>query len=273
MEASVTPFYDTHAHLGYPDFSGDLDAVIARAEAAGIPRLVTVGTDLESSARAVALSERYPAVFAAVGWHPNEADKAPPDIRPALREWARHPKVVAIGETGLDYYHLPSSRAVGSAADDAHHKQCQERLFEQHLEVAAAADLGCIIHQRSALAAVLAQMRPWENRLRAVFHCFGEPLPVAEELLQCGWLMSFTGIVTFKNAQSVRDTIAAIPLNRLMLETDCPFLAPVPYRGKRCEPAHVLDTARVVAQVKACSLAELSAATCATARAFFRKLD
>lgn len=272
MEPSETQFYDTHAHLDYPDFSGDLDAVIARAEAAGVRRMVTVGTDLASSARAVALSERYPAVFAAVGWHPNDAEKAPADIRPALRELACHPKVVAIGETGLDYYHLPGSRDGGSAADDEHHKKCQERLFEQHLEVAAAADLGCIIHQRSALTPVLAQMRPWENRLRAVFHCFGEALPVAEEILRRGWLVSFTGIITFKNAQSVRDTIAAIPLNRLMLETDCPFLAPVPHRGKRCEPAHVMDTARVVAQVKRGSLAELGAATCATARGFFRKL-
>lgn len=267
-----TVFYDTHAHLDYPDYEGDIDEVIARAQAAGLRRIISVGTSLESSARAIALSERYPMVCAAVGWHPNEADKAPADIRPALMEMARHPKVVAIGETGLDYYYLPSSQGTGTVADDTRHKQLQARLFAQHLEVAIAAGLNCIIHQRSSLADVLEQLRPFEGKLRAVFHCFGDNAQVAAQILEKNWLVSFTGIVTFKNAQSVRDTIAAVPLGSLMLETDCPFLAPVPNRGKRCEPAYVVDTARTIAEVKKCTLEELGQATCATARAFFPKL-
>ena len=274
MTPRETPlvFYDTHAHLDYPDFSGDLEAVIARAASAGVRRIITVGTDLESSARAISLSERFPAVFAVVGWHPTDAHKAPADVRPALSEMARHPKVVAIGETGLDYYHLPSSRGAGSITDDEHHKKCQARLFEQQMEVAVAAGLGCIVHQRNSLADTLAQMQPFENKLRAVFHCFGEELHVAKGILDQGWLVSFTGVVTFKNARRIRDTLAAIPLPRLMLETDCPFLAPVPHRGKRCEPAHVVETAKIIAEVKHCSLDALSAATCAAAHEFFRKL-
>ena len=134
------------------------------------------------------------------------------------------------------------------------------------------AGLGCIVHQRSCVAGVLAHLRPWAGRVRVVFHCFGEGLSVAEQIINQGWLVSFTGIVTFKNAQSVRETIAAIPINRLMLETDCPFLAPVPFRGKRCEPAHVVETARTIAQVKNCTLEELSAVTWMTAQGFFTKL-
>lgn len=270
--ASTKPvFYDTHAHLDYTDYAADFDQVLARARAAGVTRIISVGTNLESSAQAIRLAERHPEIYAIVAWHPNEADKAPVDIRPELREMARHPKVVAIGETGLDYFYLPSARGAGTAEDDARHKECQARLFAQHLEVAAEAGLNCVIHQRSSLQDLLTQLAPYENRLRVVFHCFGENATVARQILDKGWLVSFTGIATFKNGQAVRDMIATVPLDRMMLETDCPYLAPVPYRGKRCEPAHVIETAKAVAQAKHCTLAELSAATCANAHGFFKK--
>ncbi len=232
-------FYDTHAHLDYPDYAEDLRQVIARAEAAGITKIVAIGTDLESSARAVKLSEQFQAVFAAVGWHPTNTTEAPDDLRPALRELAKHPRVVAIGETGLDYHHLPGEKPEATAADDERYKRKQADIFQQQMEVAAEFGLNCVVHQRSALADTLAQMQPFVGRVRGVYHCFVDNPEAMRRILAMGSLVSFTGIITFKNAQTVRDTAAATPLDQLMLETDCPYLAPVPYRGKRCEPGYV----------------------------------
>ncbi|HNR69915.1 MAG TPA: TatD family hydrolase [Verrucomicrobiota bacterium] len=264
-------FYDTHAHLGRREFAEDLPQVIARAEAAGIGRIITIGTDQASSERAVELAERYPQVYAAVGWHPSQAAEAPEDFRPALRELAGHRKVVALGETGLDYYRLPRRPEGAPAGAEARDKARQADLFRQHLEVAAETGLGCIIHQRSSLEDTLALVRPFAGRVRGVFHCFAEDAAAGRRIADLGCLVSFTGIVTYKNAPLVRETLAATPLGQFMLETDCPFLAPMPYRGKRCEPAYVREIAAAVAQVKGCSLDELSAATCAAAEKFFAR--
>jgi TatD DNase family protein len=292
----MATFYDTHAHLDYPDYANDLPEVIARARAAGITTLISIGTSLTSSERAIRLAETFPSVYAAVGWHPSEALKAPSDLRPALREYVKHPKVVAIGEIGLDYHHLPSmsgapvsdparkssdTERAGSetgapsagADDDARYQQRQSDIFQQQMEVAVEAGLNCIIHQRDAFDDTLAQLKPFAGKVRGVFHCFGENADRMRRVLEIGSLVSFTGIVTFKNGQNVRDTVAATPLDKLMLETDCPYLAPVPYRGKRCEPAYVKEISEIVAQVKGCSLEELSAATCRTAHEFFPKLQ
>ncbi|HEX4647077.1 MAG TPA: TatD family hydrolase [Verrucomicrobiae bacterium] len=265
-------FYDTHAHLDYPDYATDLPRVIERAKAAGITKIIAIGTDLESSSRAVKLSEHYPGVFAAVGWHPTNAPDAPEDLRPALRELAKHSKVVAIGETGLDYHHLPSEKTGVAAAEDELYKKKQAAIFQQQMEVAAEFGLNCVIHQRDALDDVLAQMQPFANRVRGVFHCFVDGPAAMRRIMEIGSLVSFTGIATFKNAQTVRDSIAAAPLDRFMLETDCPYLAPVPYRGKRCEPAYVREIADAAAQARGCTLEELSETTCATAQKFFPKL-
>ena len=264
-------FYDTHAHLDYPDYANDLPEVIERARAAGITKIISIGTDLESSRRAVKLAERFAGVFAAVGWHPSNAHEAPEDICPALRELVQHPKVVAIGETGLDYHHLPGEKS-GNAGDDTRYKQKQAEIFRQQLEVAIEAGLNCVIHQRDSFEDTLAQLQPFAGRVRGVFHCFGEDAGRMRRVLETGSLVSFTGIATFKNGQNVRDTIAATPAGRFMLETDCPYLAPVPYRGKRCEPGYVKEISEIVAQVRDCSLDELSAATCQTAAEFFPKL-
>jgi TatD DNase family protein len=263
-------FFDTHAHLDYPDYANDLAEVIARAQTAGISKFISIGTSLESSERAMRLTEKFENVFAAVGWHPTEVLSAPEDLRPALRELARHPKVVAIGETGLDYHHLPSEKPEFTAADDARYKQRQAEIFRQQMEVAAELGLNCVIHQRTAWDDTIAQMKPFSGKTRGVFHCFGETVERMKQVFEIGSLVSFTGIVTFKNAQNVRDCVAAAPLDKFMLETDCPYLAPVPYRGKRCEPAYVKEISETVAQVKMCSLEELSAATCQTAENFFR---
>jgi len=264
-------FFDTHAHLDYDEFKPDFAEVLARAQSAGITKIISMATDFASTRRALALAEKNEMIYAAVGWHPGNPHEAPADIRAELRDFARHPKTVAIGECGLDYYRLPSSQG-GSAADDAGYKRKQAEIFQQHLQVAVETGLNCIIHQRSSFDDTLAQIQPFATRTRGVFHCFGESIGRLQSILRLGWLVSYTGIVTFKNGQNIRDAVAATPLDEFMLETDCPYLAPVPYRGKRCEPAYVKEISVTVAQAKNCSLEELSAATCQNARRFFPKL-
>ncbi len=264
-------FYDTHAHLDYPEYEQDFSEVLARAQAAGIGKIISIATDLASSRRALALAEKHEMIFAAVGWHPSNAHEAPTDIRAELRELARHPKALAIGECGLDYNRLPSMQG-GSVADDVAYKIKQAEIFEQQLEVAAELKMNCVIHQRCSFDDLFRQIQPFAQKTKGVFHCFGESVERLEKILSLGWLVSYTGIVTFKNGQNIRDAVVATPLDQLMLETDCPYLAPVPYRGKRGEPAFVKEISETVAQVKLCSLAELSAATCQTAHRFFPKL-
>ena len=263
-------FYDTHAHLDYPDFTDELPQVISRAEAAGIKRIISIATSLESSRRVVQIAERFSNVFAVIGCHPSDVAEAPEDIRPALRELGRHSKVVALGETGLDYYRLPGKSAGGSAAEDARYKARQAEVFRQHLEVAAELGLNCVIHQRDSFEDTVAMLAPFAGKVRGVFHCFSNDAAAMSRVLRLGSLVSFTGILTFRNGANIRETMAATPLGQFMLETDSPFLAPEPYRGKRCEPAYVKEIAELAAQVKGCSLEELSAATCAAAGQFFR---
>ncbi len=271
--STISVFIDTHAHLDYPDFAPDIAQVIERAQAAGITRIISIGTDFQSTRKAIKLAEEFPNVFAAAGWHPNEATTAPEDIRAELHEFARHPKVVAIGETGLDYYRLPSREGGRGATEDETVKRRQAQLFRQHLEVAAAAKLNVIVHQRgNCFHDTIELFAPFLDRVRAVFHCFAGTVEEMERIIEMGSLVSFTGIVTFKNGQNVRDVVAATPMGKFMLETDCPFLAPVPYRGKRCEPAYAKEIAATIAEVKGCTLDELSAATCGAATSFFNKL-
>jgi TatD DNase family protein len=265
-------FFDTHAHLDYPDFAPEIEQVIARAQAAGISKIISIGTDLASSARALKLAESHVGIYAVVGWHPSHVLEAPDDIRPALRALAQHPKVVALGETGLDYYRLPSAKG-GTVTEDEAYRRRQAELFGQHLEVAAETGLNCVIHQRGdCFADTLVQLQPFADRVRGVFHCFANDAVAMKRVLALGSLVSFTGIVTFKNGQNVRETVVATPLDKFMLETDCPYLAPVPYRGKRCEPAYVKEISETIAQVRGCSLEELSAATCRTAQDFFPRI-
>ena len=267
-------FFDTHAHLDFPDFAGETDQLVARAEAAGITRIITIGTTLEGSFKAVQIAERFPHVYAAVGWHPSHVTEAPAELPNELRTLANHPKVVAIGECGLDYSRLPSTNREhpGTAEDDATYKTRQAELFRQQLELAAEKQLNVIIHQRDSFADTLETLRPYSSKLRAVFHCFVGSPAEQRQVAALGHLVSFTGIATFKNAVTVRETVRATPLGGFMLETDAPFLAPVPHRGKRCEPAHVAHTAAFIAQEKNCTLPELSEATCRNAREFFKRL-
>ncbi len=282
---------DTHAHLDFPAFAEDLDSVLARATAAGVTRIITIGTTLESSKRALALAEKYPNVFAVIGVHPNSAGEAADGFIDELRVLAQSPRVIAIGETGLDYHRLPSPTpradlaAIGGAVSTGEPgdlsvevratalKDYRAIVFEQQLDLAVELGLNVVIHERDAWDDTLAILRPYTNRLRAVFHCFGKSPSQAEELLSMGHLISFTGIVTFKNAAAAQETARQIPASAFMVETDCPFLAPVPFRGKRCEPAYTRHVAEWIAGLRGATLEEIAAQTSANAAAFFRFPD
>ena len=281
---------ETHAHLDYPDFAGDFDDVIRRANDAGVTRIITIGTSLASSRRAIELAEKYPSIFAVIGVHPTCAEETEEDVASPLRELAKSPRVVAIGETGLDYHRLPSaevakekqvqvfSQALQTETNeeleaqihDGAYKSKQASLFEQQLDLAVELGLNVAIHQRDAWNDTLEIMRPYSGKLRGVFHCFGGTLEQANEVVDLGHLVSFTGIVTFKNGDAVRDVAAKLPLDKFMVETDCPYLAPVPFRGKRCEPAHTRIVAETIAATRGISLEDIAKATSATAEDFFR---
>jgi len=280
---------ETHAHLDYPDFANDLDDVLRRAIQAGVTRIVTIGTSIESSRRAIDLAEKYPAVYAAIGVHPTYAEESEEDVFTPLRELAKNPRVVAIGETGLDYHQLPSEKvakekqvqvmtALRTETDeeieaqirDGAYKSKQASLFQQQLDLAVELGLNPVIHQRDAWEETLKIMEPYTGKLRGVFHCFGGSLDQANEVLSLDHLVSFTGIVTFKNGAAVREVAAQIPLWKFMVETDCPYLAPVPFRGKRCEPAHTRIVAEAIAAARAVPFEEIAEATTETAEKFFR---
>lgn len=281
---------ETHAHLDYPDFAPDFDDVLRRATEAGVTRIITIGTSVESSRRAVDLADKYPNIFAVIGVHPTYVEESGEDVITPLRELAKNSRVVAIGETGLDYHRLPSvelskerktqvfAKALQSSTEeeieadihDGAYKANQASLFEQQLDLAAELGLNVVIHQRDAWADTLEIMRPYSGKLRGVFHCFGGTREQADEVLALGHLVSFTGIVTFKNGAAVRELAAQLSLGDFMVETDCPYLAPVPFRGKRCEPAHTRLVADSIAAARGISVEELARATTQTAENFFR---
>jgi TatD DNase family protein len=282
---------ETHAHLDYPDFAPDLDDVLRRATEAGVTRIITIGTSVESSRRAVALAEKYSNVFAVIGVHPTYVEESGEDVITPLRELAANPRVVAIGETGLDYHSLPSLELAKERKDtqllvkalqtsteqqleaeihDGAYKSKQASLFEQQLDLAVELGLNVVIHQRDAWEDTLEIMRPYAGKVRGVFHCFGGSIEQANEVLALDHLVSFTGIVTFKNGANVREVAAQVPLWKFMVETDCPYLAPVPFRGKRCEPAHTRIVAETIATARGISLPEVAEATTETAEKFFR---
>lgn len=280
---------ETHAHLDYPDFAPDFEEVLQRATAAGVTRIITIGTSIASSRRAIELAERHPNIFAVIGVHPTSDDDGTEDVMAPLRELAQSPRVVAIGETGLDYHILPSvavakekqvqvfGRALQSETEeeveagihDGAYKARQASLFEQQLDLAVELGLNVVIHQRDAWDDTLKILAPFEGKLRGVFHCFGGTNERADDVLAMDHLVSFTGVVTFKNGADVRQVAAQIPLNKFMVETDCPYLAPAPFRGKRCEPAHTRLVAEAIAAAREISLEDLAEATTDTAEGFF----
>jgi TatD DNase family protein len=280
---------DTHAHLDFPDFANDFEDVLRRAEQADVKRIITIGTSIQSSRRAIELAEKYPAVYAAVGVHPSHVNEAEDDVITPLRDLATNPRVVAIGETGLDYHHSPSQEvaketqvqvmsALRSETDeeikaqirDGAYKSKQASLFQQQLDLAVELGLNVVIHQRDAWQDTLEVLRPYTGKVCGVFHCFSGTFNEANEVLDLDHLVSFTGIVTFKNGAAVRQVAAEIPLWKFMVETDCPFLAPAPFRGNRSEPAHTRIVAEAIAAARGASLQEIAEGTTETAEKFFR---
>ena len=280
---------DTHAHLDFPEFEGQLDAVIARARDAGVHRIITVGIDRESCRKSLAIAEKYDNVFAVVGLHPcNVLDDGAMDFLEELPALARHPKVVAIGETGMDYHHLPSrelakknkgvfealqaTTAESTEAEiaDGAMKSAQVEAFKAQLDLAVELGRNVVIHQRDAWEDTLDILRPYTGKVRGVFHCFGGSPEAAAEIAAMGHLVSFTGIVTFKNATLVQETARSVAPDGYMVETDCPYLAPVPFRGKTCEPAHVRLTAERIAELRNESLEKVAADNELTADTFFK---
>ncbi len=245
---------DTHAHLDDPAFGAELAAVLGRARAAGVGRVVTIGTSLESSRRAQVLAEREPDVWFAPGIHPHEAD-APGEVD-ALRPLAAHPRAVAVGETGLDY--VKGRAAVPN----------QQALFVRHLEIAAEAGKPVSIHCREAHGDCLAILRA-HAPLRGVIHCFTGDAAAAEGYLSLNFFLSIAGPVTYPSAGALREAVQGIPLENLLVETDSPLLAPQARRGTRNEPAYVAHTVARIAELKGLSAGEVEAATTANAARLF----
>jgi len=230
---------DSHCHLDFPEFAAELDDVVARARRAGVVRMVTICTRLDQFDRVHAIAERFPDVYCSVGVHPHEAGDDWGYDPATLVGIARHPKVVGIGETGLDYYYEHSPR------------EAQQRSFRAHIAAARTTGLPLIVHTRDAepdTIAILAEERA-KGAFRGLIHCFSGSSQLAEKSVELGLMISLSGILTFKNAEAVRVAAAGVPHDRLLVETDAPYLAPVPHRGKRNEPAFVVHTAAVAAQL------------------------
>ncbi|MDK2784534.1 MAG: TatD DNase family protein [Bacillota bacterium] len=249
---------DTHAHLQEPDLLSDLEDVLRRAQAAGIEGIICVGYDLPSSRLAVKLAEEHPLIWAAVGLHPENLDSLAPDTYDRLAELAQRPRVVAWGEIGLDYVHGDPDRAR------------QKEAFRRQLEIARTLNLPVIIHDREAHADTLAILEEAGPRQQAgVMHCFSGSAELARECLALGYYISFAGPVTFKNARRVREVAATIPAERLLCETDSPYLSPEPYRGQRNEPARVLEVATQLAALFKETLPTFAPRLTANARRLF----
>src|SRR6267378_161985 len=238
---------DSHCHLDFPDFADDLDAIVARAAAAGIGRIVTISTRVRRLGGLLAIAERFPNVYCSVGTHPHNADEEE-ITADELIELTQHPKVVALGEAGLDYFYQHGS------------PQAQERGFRAHIAAARATGLPLVIHTRDADEACgrILEDEMAKGPFRAVLHCYTGGRDLAMKAISLGLSISFTGILTFKKSQTLRDLAAELPADRIMVETDSPYLAPGKFRGKRNEPCYVVEIARVLAETRGVSLEEIS---------------
>src|ERR1700687_4303492 len=248
---------DSHCHLDFPDFASELEAVVARARAAGIGRLVTICTRVRKHAQVLAVAEKFPEIFCSVGTHPHNAHEELDIDAKALIALTKNPKVVAIGEAGLDYHYDKSPR------------DAQAQGLRQHIAAARENRLPLVIHSRDCDAdmARILEDETGKGAFPAVLHCFTGARDLAMRAIALGHYVSFTGILTFKNSDALRAIAAELPADRILVETDAPYLAPLPYRGKRNEPSYVVETAKVLAQTRDVSLDDI---TRQTTENFFR---
>jgi len=252
---------DSHAHIQCKEYDGEVEAVIERAREAGVEKIIAVGGagDISSNTDAIALADSFQAVYASVGMHPHDAKDVGPEELEALRRLTTHPKVVAVGETGLDYYYNHSPHEV------------QERVFRNFIHMACETNLPIIVHERDAAEKAAELLYQEGNgKLCGVIHCFTGTYEAARAYLDLGFYLSFTGIITFKNAEPLRAVVRQIPLERVLVETDAPYLTPVPHRGKRNEPAYVRLVAETVAKVRGISLEAVATMTSANAQNLFK---
>lgn len=259
-------FIDSHCHLDFKDFEGNIDPILERAKTVGIKVFLNICTEIEEAAQVIATAEKYPQVFATVGVHPHEAE---PDLKRMsggelttwLVEKAQHPKVIGLGETGLDFFYENSPR------------ELQLEAFKAHVQAAKMTQLPLIIHTRAANKETIDVLTGEKGHITGVIHCFSETKWLADEAMNLGFYISIPGIVTFKKSQTLRDIVKDLPLERLLLETDAPFLAPVPHRGKRNEPAFMIETAKILAELKGVSLEEIARITTDNFQKLFTKAD
>jgi TatD DNase family protein len=242
---------DSHCHLDFPGFAGDLDAIVGRAADAGIGRVVTISTRVRRLRELLAIAERFANVYCSVGTHPHHADEEDGISSDELVELTRHPKVVALGEAGLDYFYDNASR------------QAQARGFRAHIAAARATGLPLVIHSRDADQDCqrILEDEVAKGSFKAVLHCYTGGRELAMKAIDLGLSISFTGILTFKKSQALRDLAADLPADRIMVETDAPYLAPGKFRGKRNEPAYVVEVAKMLAETRGVSLDEISRQT------------
>lgn len=230
--------FDSHAHLDDDRFASDRDNVIRNLITNHVDKITCVGASIESSTHSVALAQQYDYIYAAVGVHPHNAYSWNTDSSASIEQLLKHPKVVALGEIGLDYHYDFSPR------------DAQKKCLNDQIRIAKEVNLPIIYHIREAFGDFLPMVRSGEAPGNAVMHCYGGSKESAKECLDAGMLISFTGVITFKNAHKIKDVVRYVPLERMMIETDCPYMAPVPYRGKRNEPKYVLEVARAIAEIK-----------------------
>jgi TatD DNase family protein len=232
---------DSHAHIQGKEYAGEVEAVIARAREAGVEKIIAVGGagDMSSNTEAIALAKIFPDIYATVGMHPHDAKNVGAEEMQKLKELTSDPKVVAVGETGFDYYYDHSPRDV------------QRRVFAEFIHLARETGLPIVVHERDAANDAAQLLRDeGEGKIRGVIHCFTGNYEAARAYLDLGFYISFTGIITFKNAEPLREVVRKLPLDRILVETDSPYLTPVPYRGRRNEPAYVRYVAETVADLR-----------------------
>ncbi len=257
----MTELIDSHCHLDFPEFAPELDAVVARAREAGVGRMLTICTRLSKFDQVLAVAERFDRMFCSVGVHPHEAANELNVALPRILELARHPKVVGIGEAGLDYYYDKSPR------------EKQQEVFALHIEASRQSGLPLIVHSRDADedTVKLLQDGAGKGGLTGVIHCFTATQYLADAALEMGFFISLSGIVTFKNAEALRQVAKTVPLDRLLVETDSPYLAPMPMRGKRNEPGFVKHTAAYVAEMLGLGFDDLARRTTQNFERLFAK--